>query len=104
MRHLQFLAVLALTCASLNAQEVTAGIYGTVQDSTSSAVPSAAITLHNVDTGRDYQAVSDQSGSYSLTLIPIGHYEVFAVAAGFKKGAVTGVTLVVNDKRRIDFL
>ena len=88
---------------SLNAQEVTAGIYGTVLDSTSSAVPSAAITLHNVDTGRDYQAASDDSGNFALTLIPIGNYEVYGVASGFKKATVTGVTLAVNDKRRIDF-
>src|SRR5882724_7295085 len=103
MRYARLFTILALASFSLNAQEVTAGIYGTVQDSTSSFVPNAAITLHNVDTGRDYQATSDQSGNFALTLIPVGRYEVFAIAAGFKKGTVTGVTLAVNDKRRIDF-
>ncbi len=104
MRHASFFVVLTLAAFSLNAQEVTAGIYGTVQDSTSSLIPNAAITLHNVDTGRDYQASSDQSGNFALTLIPIGRYEVFAVASGLKKGTVTGVTLAVNVKWRIDFL
>src|SRR5262249_16437276 len=104
MRYAWILAICVLVSFSLNAQEVTAGIYGTVQDSTSSVVPNAAITLHNVDTSRDFQATSDAAGNFALTLIPVGHYQVYAVAAGFKKGPVTGVTLAVNDKRRIDFI
>ena len=105
MRHsLLAMAILAVFVSfNLPAQEVTAGIYGVVQDSTSAVVPAAAITLHNVDTGRDYRTVSDSSGSFALTLIPIGNYEVYAQAAGFRKASVTGVLLAVNDKRRIDF-
>src|ERR1700730_2355199 len=103
MRYTKFILVGALATFSLNAQEVTAGIYGIVPDSTSSVIPNAAIVLHNVDTGRDYQTVSDPSGAFSLTFIPIGNYEVSAQAVGFKKGTFTGVTLAVNDKRRIDF-
>ena len=56
MRYAPFFALVALASVSLYGQEVTAGIYGVVQDSSSSIVPNAAITLHNVDTGRDYQA------------------------------------------------
>jgi hypothetical protein len=64
MRFTSFLVAAALATFSLNAQ-VTAGIYGTVQDSTSSVIPNAAIVLHNVDTGRDYQTVSDPSGAFA---------------------------------------
>src|SRR5437588_1557759 len=103
MRFAKFIVVAAFAAFSLDAQEVTAGIYGTVQDSTSSVIPNASVVLHNVDTGRDYQTVSDASGGFSLTLIPIGNYEVTAQAVGFKKATFTGVTLIVNDKRRIDF-
>ena len=103
MRYANFILVAAFATFSLSAQEVTAGIYGTVRDSTSAVIPNAAIALHNVDTGRDYQATSDQSGNYTLTLIPVGNYEVYAQAAGFKKGTFTGLTLAVNDNRRIDF-
>ena len=103
MRHARVLLLTLFACLTLNAQEVTAGIYGTVRDSTSAVIPSAAITLHNVDTGRDYQATSDQSGNYTMTLIPVGNYEVYASAAGFKKRTLTGLTLAVNDNRRTDF-
>jgi len=98
-----FISFALLAAVYLSAQEVTAGIYGVVQDTTSAVVPNAAITLHNVDTSRDYRTVSDQSGNFALTLIPIGNYEVYATAPGFRKASVTGVTLQVNDKRRIDF-
>src|SRR5260370_36880434 len=103
MRFAKFIVVAAFAAFSLNAQEVTAGIYGTVQDSSSAVIPNAAIVLHNVDTGRDYQTVSDTSGAFSLTLIPIGNYSVTAQAVGFKKANVTGVTLLVNHKRPVDF-
>src|SRR5579863_1589449 len=103
MRHARLLLFTLFACFTLNAQEVTAGIYGAVRDSSSALIPNAAISLHNVATGRDYQATSDQSGNYTLTLIPVGGYEVYATAAGFKKGTFTGLTLAVNDNRRIDF-
>ena len=63
MRYANFILVAAFATFSLSAQEVTAGIYGTVRDSTSAVIPNAAIALHNVATGRDYQATSDQSGN-----------------------------------------
>ncbi len=103
MRYIRLFSLTLFTCLALNAQEVTAGIYGTVRDSSSAVIPSAAVALHNVATGRDYQATSDQSGNYTMTLIPVGSYEVYATAAGFKKGTFTGLTLAVNDNRRIDF-
>jgi len=107
MRFLRFsLALLAaglLTLCSLHAQEVTAGIYGNVQDSSGAVIPAAPITMHNVATGRDYQTTTNQSGNYVLTLIPLGNYEVSASATGFKKETVSALTLNVNDNRRIDF-
>jgi hypothetical protein len=105
MRKSSFAIAVLFVCLAgiLQAQEVTAGIYGVVQDISAALIPEAAITLHNVDTGRDYQTKSDQGGNFALTRIPIGNYEVTAQATGFRKGTVTGVTLVVNDNRRIDF-
>jgi len=70
-------------------QEVTAGVYETVQDASSAGIPKAPVTLHNVDTGRDYPTISDESGNFTLTLIPIGNYTVQTSAKGFKKSSVT---------------
>lgn len=80
------------------AQEVTAGIYGTVQDSTGSLIPGATITMRNTETARTHQSSSDGAGNFVFTLIPFGMYEVTAEAKGFKKQTVTNVLLRVNDK------
>jgi len=103
MKYVVFIIVMILCCFTMNAQEVTAGIYGTMQDSTSAIVPNATVTLHNVDTGRDYTTKSDQGGNFLLTRIPVGNYEVYGEAAGFQRAVVSGVTLAVNENRRIDF-
>src|SRR5438094_9733388 len=96
------LGILIFSCASF-AQEVTAGVYGTVLDTSASAVPRATITLRNLETGRTMQTHSDDSGNFVLTLVPIGSYDVTAESAGFRTNRVTGVVLRVNDNRRINF-
>src|ERR1700761_8788916 len=103
MGYVRFGLIGLLVSCGLHAQEVTAGIYGSAQDSSSAVIPNAIITMHNVQTGREYQKVTDASGTFVFTLIPVGSYEVSAAAPGFKSGTVTGLTLNVNDNRRIDF-
>src|SRR5713226_2166519 len=96
-------AILISGGACLLGQEVTAGIYGTVQDASGAVVPGATITMNNVETGRKHQTVADQTGNFTLTLIPFGNYDVTAEAAGFKKNTVKGLALRVNDNRKIVF-
>ena len=99
------LSLLALVCISstLSAQEVTAGIFGSVQDSSSAVIPGAQIRLKNIETGRTWQTTADESGSFSITLLPIGTYEVVAETQGFKRTVVNDVVLRVNDNRRFVF-
>ena len=89
------LSLLALVCISstLSAQEVTAGIFGSVQDSSSAVIPGAQIRLKNIETGRTWQTTADESGSFSITLLPIGTYEVVAETQGFKRTVVNDVVL-----------
>ena len=103
IRSFALLFLLAAAALPLAAQEVTAGIYGVVQDATSAVVPNATIRLRNTGTGRSYQTTSDESGNYSVVLLPIGTYEVIAEAQGFKKAVVPDVALRVNENRRIVF-
>jgi hypothetical protein len=92
-----------LLLGSLQAQEVTAGVFGVVQDSSGAVVPNAPIHLRNTATQRVWQTQSDESGNFSATRLPIGTYEITAEAQGFKKAVVTDVVLRVNDNRRIVF-
>ncbi len=84
-------------------QEVTAGIYGVIQDASSAVIPGATVRARNVGTGLTRQSVSDESGNYSIVLLPIGVYEITAEAQGFKKFVVSDITLRVNENRRIAF-
>ena len=97
------LCLLGVSSPPLGAQEVTAAIYGTVQDSSSAVVPAAVIRLRNIATGRTHQTTADASGGFSVPLLPIGTYEVTAEAPGFKKAVFSDVVLRVNDNRRMVF-
>ena len=74
--HAFILSLFALVFISstLCAQEVTAGIFGVVQDSSSAVIPGAQIRLKNTETGRTWQTTADESGAFSITLLPIGTY------------------------------
>src|SRR5262245_6143401 len=92
-----------LAALPLAAQEVTAGIYGIVSDTSGGVIPGATVSVRNVDTGLTHETVADDQCKFVLTLLPIGNYEVTAEATGFKKSVVTGVALRVNDNRRLLF-
>ncbi len=92
-----------LITPAAKSQEVTAGIYGVIQDATSAVIPQATIRARNTGTGIVRETKSDESGNYLFTLIPIGSYEVTAEANGFRKATVSSFVLRVNDNRRINF-
>jgi hypothetical protein len=83
------------------AQEAT--IVGTVTDPTGAAVPNAAITVTNTDTGVVSHLTTNTAGDYVAADIHIGHYTVRAEATGFKVGERTDIVLAVGDRIRADF-
>jgi len=105
----QILGVLglsALTCLlpkQGTAQEVTAGVYGIVQDQSGAVIPGATVKLRNTATGRMQHTTSDESGNFTVPFLPIGVYELSAEAPGFKRVVIPDITLRVNENRRIVF-
>src|SRR5689334_15826311 len=97
------LVLLALLLASTVAySQATATIVGTVTDPTNAAVPNATVTITNTDTGIVRTTTTNATGNYTATQLPIGHYNVKVVLAGFKTFEQTGITLNVNDTVRAD--
>ena len=84
------------------AQQTTADVLGTVSDASGGVLPGVKITVHNLATGADYPATSDNAGNYTVTLLPVGRYSIKAVAPGFKTGMVPEVTLAIGDRLRQD--
>jgi hypothetical protein len=98
-----FPCILIAVAASpaLLAQEVTAGVFGLIQDSSGAVIPNCTLELKNVSTGRLWRTATDESGNFSVTLLPIGTYSLIAEAKGFKKTVLNDVVLRVNDNRKL---
>ncbi len=80
------LPVTAVLVSALALGQTTSGtITGVVTDSSGALVPGAAITVHNADTGFNYQATSTSTGNYTVAQLPTGTYDVQVVANGFRQ-------------------
>jgi Carboxypeptidase regulatory-like domain/TonB dependent receptor len=111
MRKLQFVAV-ALCCLTLVvlicganatfAQEVTASITGTVADQSGAAVAGANVIATSVERGTKFTAVSNDSGIYRISQIPVGNYDLRIEKTGFQTSLYPAFTLALNQVARID--
>jgi Rieske Fe-S protein len=66
-----------------SAQQTTAAITGTVDDSAGAAIAGATITARDTERGTVATTQTTQSGVFNFVNLPIGTYEVKAEAAGF---------------------
>src|SRR6266446_10189266 len=74
--------------------QATAQINGTVADSSGGVLPGATVTATQTDTGFRREAVTDQTGSYTLTNLPTGPYHLEVLLSGFR------TTTVRSSRRR----
>lgn len=101
-RTLLAVAVFALLLLPASAQVNTADILGTVTDASGAVLPGAKITVENLDTNLTRSTTSDSSGSFLVTLLPVGRYRVRAELAGFRTFNVPEVSLALGDRLRLD--
>lgn len=91
----------AIFSYNLSAQVSTSDILGTVQDQTGAVVRNATVRLLSVETNQERTTQTTESGSYTFTLLPPGHYMLTITAHGFKEYVVDS-TLAAGDRARID--
>lgn len=96
IRWTTLLALLALFSLSASAQVTSGGIRGTIRDSSGAAIAGAEVHATEINTGYNRSTVSDSSGGYVFTLLPIGSYRLSVEKPGFKRYSKTGITLSVN--------
>ena len=100
VKHFSFYASLVLCLlalylsAGLRAQTATGGVLGTITDPSGAAVPNAVITLTSKSKGSAQTLSSTSSGTYSLTSLTPGDYDLQITATGFQKIASTIHVLV----------
>jgi Carboxypeptidase regulatory-like domain len=85
-------------------QENQATITGQVQDSSGAGVAGAAVTARDVQTGLARSITTNQSANYTISLLPIGTYELTVEKPGFEKLVKTGIVLQIDEHARVDFL
>ncbi len=98
------LALFTGAAAISSAQETTGTITGTVTDETGAILPGVTVVVRNVETGRTWDFVSSETGTYNARLLPVGNYEVTAELTGFRKTARPGIELHVNDRLKVDMM
>ena len=97
-----FVSLIAFTCAVVDAQNITGAIVGQVADPSGSAVPGAAISAMNMDTGLTAQTTTDTSGSYSIPNLLAGSYEITVRKQGFQTTSVSRLALLSAQTLRQD--
>ena len=97
-----FLVLVLVSGGPAPGQTDTATITGIVTDASGAAVPGAAVEATNTATGLKYRVESNETGSYSVTALPIGLYDLGITAQGFQTVQRSGVRLSAGDRARID--
>ena len=83
------------------AQDATGRIEGTLRDPQGAVVPNAGVTLTHLGTGAEKSTKSDNTGSFSFVLLPIGQYRLAVEIANFARYVREPLTLNVNDILRL---
>jgi hypothetical protein len=73
----------------------TGTIAGTITDSSGASVPAATVAATNRETAAVRTATSDESGTYSIPNVAVGHYDVTIEKQGFSTFRVQDVQLTV---------
>jgi hypothetical protein len=81
---------------------ITSSIVGTVTDPNGAMVPTAKVTLTNVDTGVHWSAATDTTGNFQFANLIAGHYTVQVEQAGFAQTVSTPIALQNGTTQRIN--
>src|SRR5215469_6458973 len=98
-----FIAALVLTLQPLWGQDVTAAITGNVVDANDRAIAGATVSAKDTNRGTVWTTQTNSVGSFTLSRVPIGNYEVKVEATGFQTAVQSPVTLDLNQVARLDF-
>ena len=97
-----WLAVIALVCFAPSALAQSGSFAGSVTDSAGAEVPNAKITAVDVATGISRTADTDESGTYRITNLNPGIYDVRIEHPGFKSVLFSQIPLSVDEVLTLD--
>src|SRR6266567_3847125 len=94
---------IAVVVCQLFAQTNAGRISGTVTDSSGAVIAGANVVITNQGTALKWKAVTNSSGFYVVTSLPVGGYSVEIEGAGFRKAQKTGLDLADAARLTADF-
>ena len=83
-------------------QSINGTIRGQLTDASGAPVPSAAVTVKNLDTGYTRQLTTDNEGRYVAPNLPIGTYSLQAASTSFAPLTQTGIHVGAGTDSTID--
>src|SRR5437773_12184994 len=92
--------LVAVLSSSAFAQDAT--ISGIVSDTAQAVMPGVRITVRNVETDSARTVTTNDSGSFTVTSLAPGKYELKAEITGFRSYEKTGIVLEVDQSLRDD--
>ena len=90
------IAIFVALQPSVFAQGFTA-VTGSVSDPTGAVIPGVEVTVTNTATGATRTVITNETGSYTVTQLPPGEYNVSASLPGFRTQVMSGVTLPIGE-------
>ena len=77
--------VFVLLLRTAYGQTTTASLFGVVRDTTGAVVPQARVVARDRSTSFTRESLTDSSGDYLITNLPVGQYAVTFEKAGFRR-------------------
>ena len=102
MRLRIIFAFALLSTAALIAQTFRGTILGTVTDQSGAVVSGATVKVKNVNTGQERTTQTSADGTYTVSELPIGAYNVSVTENGFETSVTNNVAVDVAGERRVD--
>ena len=101
LAFLSALFAIAMMAGSIMAQSATGQIVGKVTDPNGAVVAGATVSVKSVDTAREQTATSDNQGSYTVTNLQPGLYDL-TVQGGNFKASNQRVQVTIGSKVSVD--
>src|SRR5688572_29340478 len=98
------LALMLALPGSLWAQQGTTDLRGNLQDSQGGSLPGVTVTIRNQNTGMFRETISNADGTYFVSGLVPGVYEITAELSGFKQFSRRDVPLEIGRTATVDIV
>ncbi|MBI4902545.1 MAG: carboxypeptidase regulatory-like domain-containing protein [Acidobacteria bacterium] len=100
----RLLTTLALSAATLTAQQITGSVAGTITDKSGSAIAGAAVKLTSTTTSAARDTATADNGNFLFNGILSGSYNLTVTHSGFKKHQTSNIALNPNENLTVPII